>query len=109
MVYTRKRPVTEKMREGAYLNTIFQVSENGWITKGLFLEWFKQFAQMISPLRPVLLVLDGHGSHITIDVIYYARLNGIHLQCLPSHTSHVLQPLDVGEFEPFSLRFVAST
>ena len=29
MVYPRKRPVPEKMREGAYPNTVFSVSENG--------------------------------------------------------------------------------
>ena len=90
-----KRVVPEKMK-WAYPNTIFQVSDNGWITKELFFEWFKLFVQMIPPLRSVLLVLDRHGSHITIDVIEYARSNEIHLLCLPSHTSHILQPLDVG-------------
>ena len=34
---------------------------------------------MIPPSRPVFLVLDGHGSHITIDVIEYARANEIHM------------------------------
>lgn len=105
MIYPRKRPVPEKMREGAYPNTIFQVSENGWITKDLFFEWLKQFVQMIPPLRPVLLILDGHGSHITIDVIEYARSNEIHLLCLPSHTSHILQPLDLGVFKSFKTFF----
>ena len=57
MVYPRKRAVPEKMKEGAYPNTIFQVSDNGWITKELFFEWFKLFVPMIPPL----LVLDGHG------------------------------------------------
>ena len=67
MLYPRKRPVPVKMRDGAYPITIFRVSENGWITKALFFEWFKLLAQMIPPLRPVLLVLDGHGSHIVAD------------------------------------------
>ena len=101
MVYLRKRPVPEKLREGAYPNTVFHVSDNGWMTKELFFEWFKLFVQMIPPLRPVLLVLDEHGSHITIEVIEYARLNEMHLLCLPSHTSHILQPLDVGVFKTF--------
>ena len=105
MVYPRKRPVPEKMREGAYPNTTCQVSENGWMTKALFFKWFKLFVQMIPPLRPVLLVLDGHGSHITIDVIEHARSNDIHLLCLPSHTSHILQPLDVGVFKSFKTFF----
>ena len=55
------------MREGAYPNTFFQVSDNGWITKELFFEWFKLFVQAISSFRPVLLILDGHTSHITIE------------------------------------------
>jgi hypothetical protein len=53
----------------------------------------------------VLLTLDGHTSHITINVIEYARANEIHLLCLPSHTSHVLQPLDVGVFKSFKSFF----
>ena len=105
MVYPRKRPVPPKMREGAYPNTFFQVSDNGWITKELFFEWFKLFVQAISPIRPVLLILDGHTSHITINVIEFARANEIHLLCLPSHTSHVLQPLDVGVFKSFKSFF----
>lgn len=105
MVYSRKRPVPDKLREGAHPNTVLHVSDNGWITKELFFEWFKMFTQVNPPARPVLLVLDGHGSHITIDVIEYARSNEIHLLCLPSHTSHILQPLDIGVFKSFKTFF----
>ena len=79
------------------------------MTKELFFEWFKLSVQMTPRLRPVLLVLDGHGSHITIEVIEFAQSNNIHLLCLPSHTSHILQPLDIGvfkSFKMFSLRHV---
>ena len=75
MIYPRKRPVPEKLREGAYPNTVFHVSDNGWMMNELFFEWFKLFVMMVPPVRPVLLVLDGHGSHITIEVIEYARSN----------------------------------
>ena len=34
-----------------------------------------------------------------IEVIELARSNDIHLLCLPSHTTHILQPLDVGVFK----------
>ena len=33
MVYPRSTPVSKKLREGAYPNTVFHVSDNGWITK----------------------------------------------------------------------------
>ena len=33
------------------------------------------------------------------DVVELARENDVHLLCLPSHTAHLLQPLDVGVFK----------
>jgi hypothetical protein len=45
-----------------------------------------------------LLILDGHSSHISIDFLIYAVEHNIAVLCLPSHTSHILQPLDVGLF-----------
>lgn len=44
----------------------------------------------------VWLLFDGHASHISIDVIEVARVNDVHMLCLPAHTTHILQPLDVG-------------
>ena len=63
------------------------------------------FVSNIPPSRPALLIMDGHGSHVSIDVIELARANNIHLLCLPSHTTHILQPLDVGVFKSFKLNF----
>ncbi|KAJ8952028.1 hypothetical protein NQ318_023469 [Aromia moschata] len=46
---------------------------------------------------PVWLILDGHLSHTkNLDVILKARENFVTLLCLPHHTTHKLQPLDVG-------------
>ena len=42
--------------------------------------------------------MDGHGSHITANVIAHIMQNAINLLILPPHTSHVLQPLDVSCF-----------
>ena len=53
------------------------------------------FIDNIPSTRPVLLIYDGHASRISMDVIEKARQNDIHLLCLPSHCSHILQPLDV--------------
>ncbi|KAF8805525.1 CENP-B protein, partial [Phlegmacium glaucopus] len=43
---------------------------------------------------------DGHGSHTTLNWITLAQANNIILYCLPPHTTHRLQPLDVGCFGP---------
>ena len=96
MIYPRKRAVPESMKIGAVPGTIFMTSDNGWITQEIYFEWFKFFIKSIPPSRPVLLIEDGHGSHITLDVMELARKNDIHLLCLPSHISHILQPLDIG-------------
>ena len=83
--------------DGAYCGK----SSNGWMTQELFFGWISgHFAIKISPERPVCLLVDGHSSHIDLDVSNFCRANGILLYCLPPHTTHVLQPLDVGFFSP---------
>ena len=44
----------------------------------------------------VLLLYDGHKSHISSSLISWALEKSIILFVLPAHTSHALQPLDVG-------------
>ena len=65
------------------------------------IEWFRFSLEHIPPARPVLLLKDGHASHTTIEVIELARASNVHIQCLLAHTTHVLQPLDVGGFKSF--------
>jgi hypothetical protein len=55
--------------------------------------------------RSRLLILDGHGSHTAIDFLWYCKQNKIHLLFLPAHTSHVLQPLDLGVFALLKSRY----
>ena len=69
-----------------------------------FLEWFKKlFLPAVSSILQkgqVILFMDGHASHINLELIALARERGVILFCLPSHTTHVLQPLDVGVYGP---------
>ena len=105
MVYLRKKKVPDNVREGCVPNTLFMHSDTGWINADLFLEWFKFFIKNIPPTRPVLLIQDEHSSHVSIELVELARENNIYLLCLPSHTSHILQPLDVGCFKSFKANF----
>src|SRR2546423_1662190 len=45
-----------------------------------------------------LLILDGHGSHVTPEFDKFCSDNSILTECMPSHSSHHLQPLDVSCF-----------
>ncbi|EFQ94072.1 hypothetical protein P3342_004217 [Pyrenophora teres f. teres] len=49
-----------------------------------------------------LLILDGHGSHLTPEFLEYCNANRILLMMFPSHSTHSLQPLDVVFFSPLS-------
>ncbi len=46
----------------------------------------------------ILLILDGHGTHTHAPNLDLCRENNIDVCFLPPHTSHILQPLDVGIF-----------
>jgi hypothetical protein len=45
-----------------------------------------------------MLVLDGHESHESATFQEYCKANNIITLCLPPHSSHLTQPLDVGCF-----------
>lgn len=63
-------------------------------------EVFEPATAAIKPL-PQLLILDGHGSHVSFDFIEFCVQENILLLCLPAHSTHLLQPLDVGLFSPY--------
>ena len=98
MIYPRQR-ITENLKQGAFPGISFHCSSKGWINTELYLEWFKFFLANIPPARPVLLIEDGHSSHISIELIELAQSNQVYLLCLPSHSTHILNPLDVGVFK----------
>jgi hypothetical protein len=45
-----------------------------------------------------LLRADGHGSHVTPEFDHFCKDHSIITLYMPSHPSHLLQPLDVGYF-----------
>ena len=50
---------------------------------------------------PRLLIIDRwQTSHLTLEFPEFGITYVIHLLCFPSHTTHLLQPLDVGIFGP---------
>jgi hypothetical protein len=47
-----------------------------------------------------LLIIDGHESHCSLEFQDYCKENKIIALCMPSHSSHLLQPLDIACFAP---------
>ena len=49
-------------------------SESGWIDSELFLVWLKKvFLKHVVSQRPILLLIDGHKSHITLEAVDICR------------------------------------
>jgi hypothetical protein len=79
------------------------VSDNGWTTNKLGVKWLKHFIKHIEGKTVGarrLLILDGHESHQSLEFQELCRENNIFTLCMPPHSSHLLQPLDVGCFAP---------
>ena len=61
--------------------------------------WFhNHFLANAPTARPLLLLMDGHSSHYNPSTIKTAAAQQIILFCLPPHTTHIAQPLDVASF-----------
>ena len=100
VIFDGKR-LNPEWTKGEVPNTLYGMSEKGWSDMELFHYWLLNlFIPYIPPTRPVLLLLDGHSSHYEPDTIHTAKKEGIIILCLPPHTTHVSQPLDVSFFRP---------
>ena len=92
---------------GAPTGSIQCNEQSGWIHKASFVAWMNHFIAYTCSTteNPTLLVLDGHASHVkSLEVLDIARANGVHIICLPPHTTHRTQPLDVTLMKPISTR-----
>lgn len=78
-------------------------NQSGWSNEGLFLQYLEHFIKIVKPSRDdgVLLIMDNHKSHLSIEATKLAKDYGITILTFPPHTSHKLQPLDRTVFGPF--------
>jgi hypothetical protein len=84
------------------------LSESGWSNNEIGLAWLEHvFDRQIKHRcgRWRLLIVDGHGSHLTMAFIDYCDRNRILLLIYPPHATQTLQPLDVSMFKPLSTAY----
>jgi hypothetical protein len=84
-------------------------SPTGWSNNELGLTWLQQvfdrYTKAKARIHWRLLILDGHGSHVTREFIEFCDANRILLAIFPPHSTHSLQPLDVVLFSPLSRNY----
>ena len=77
-------------------------TESGWMTSECFFDYiiniFNVWLNLKEITKPIILFVDGHKTHLTLQISTFCEENGIILYLLPPNTTHILQPADVGPF-----------
>lgn len=78
-------------------------NKTGLMTKELFMDVLKHIIKHTncSTENRILLLLDNHRSHTSYEAIKLCKDSGISVLSFPPHSSHRMQPLDIGVFGPF--------
>lgn len=78
--------------------------KSAYVSSDIFFQWFREFFVPRKGQGKILLIMDGHSSHCSnVELLDYAVANDVILFCLPSHTTHWLQPLDRSFFKPLKI------
>ena len=94
-----------ELANGAPPGSIFACHKSGRLQSHVFGEWFHHFIKHTTPTadHSVLLILDGHSIYTnSLILIELARTNHVIIICLPPHTIHRLQSLDVSYMKPLN-------
>lgn len=93
--------------EGAPPGSVGVGHESGWMNAESFVKWLEHFITYVRPseTNPILLLMDYHSSHITLDAVNLCRKNHIVMLRFPPHTSHRMQPLDVSFYGPLKTAY----
>ena len=63
------------------------------MTTEIFALWFQNFTKQVEE-RPLLVIYDGHLTHVSLELIEKAIKEKITIVKLPPHVTDRLQPLD---------------
>ena len=79
---------------------------NAWCDTKVFMEWVSSIflpatQNRRSAANPIIVVMDNFFAHINPDVLMSLVKDHVFVVLLPPHSSHLLQPLDVGIMGPF--------
>lgn len=93
MILFKGKRMRDELKENLPPGTLVKMAPKGSMTTELFVDFINHLAKYKSPGK-CLLVFDGASSHLGCDIVDAAEKQDIVLYCLPSNTTHELQPLD---------------
>ena len=97
----------DRMLHGAPPGTVGAAHQSGWMTAENFVLYMKHFIKYnkCSHEHTVLLILNNHDTHLSIECIDLAKEHGVVMLTLSPHCSHKLQLLDRTVYGPFKSLF----
>jgi hypothetical protein len=86
-----------------------ETTPNGFITDETFFDWLVKVFNPATQRRQMgawrCLVLDGHTTHVTEEILEFCDQEGIILFLTPPYLTHLTQPLDVGVFSTWKTKY----
>lgn len=100
MILFKGKRKKEEWLDNMPSGTVVEMTNKGSMTTSVFINWIHHFAKFKPPGK-VLLIFDGASSHLDAGIVDAAESHDISLFCLPSNTTHELQPMDKAVFKAF--------
>ncbi|XP_072400768.1 uncharacterized protein [Diabrotica undecimpunctata] len=86
--------------------SVYAATKKGWMEEAVFKNYFiNTIIPSLSFERPILIIYDGHSTHMNIETLEAAMREHIIILKLPPHSSHLLQPLDLAIFKSFKVKW----
>lgn len=95
LIIYKGKMVSEGILEGAPAGTVCAFTDTGYMQESIFRQYIEHFIKSVPSARPLLLMLDGCGSHIDLISIESCVKNNVLLYALPPNTTHILQPSEI--------------
>ncbi|CAK1581201.1 unnamed protein product [Parnassius mnemosyne] len=100
IIHRGKNTWDQWLSDKGFENTSYAATKNGWIDTKVFEKYMlNTVLPRLSEDPPALLICDGLSTHIQLKILEEAQKRGVTIIKLPSHASHLLQPLDLSVFK----------
>ena len=102
--------MTVRMGYENFPEVIYTQTDNGWMDADSFFEficYFDAWVKKLKIVRPVILWVDRHVSHLAEQTARFCHVNGIILFILLGNATFIIQPFDVRIFSELKQAWVS--
>ncbi|XP_046975196.1 uncharacterized protein LOC124541384 [Vanessa cardui] len=100
MILFRGKRMKPEFTDNLPAGSLVKMTAKGYMTHETFIQFIEHLAKHKTSGK-CLLVFDGAACHLDYSIVEEAAKHDIALYCLPSNTTHELQPLDKSVYRSF--------